>query len=169
MADPYLSEIRMFAGDFAPSGWLPCDGRLLSVAENQALFSLIGTIYGGDGRQTFALPDLRARAPVGDGRGNGLTQRQLGEAYGVSAVTLLPNHIPAHTHGLVGSGAPATSPKPDGALPAVGPDPAYSAAASTTMAGGLDPVGGGMPHENRPPMLGVGFIIAVVGVFPGRA
>ncbi|MCB9548019.1 MAG: phage tail protein [Myxococcales bacterium] len=165
MADPYIGEIRLFGGQFAPRGWAFCDGALLRIIDNQPLFSLIGNIYGGDGENTFALPDLRGRVPVGQGRGNGLTERRLGERFGVAEVTLQVAEMPAHTHALNGSGAPGTTPVPG--VPAVGPDAGYGPP-DALMADGLAAEGGGQPHENRPPVLGVHYIIALLGIFPAR-
>jgi microcystin-dependent protein len=171
MSDPFVAEIRIFAGNFEPNGWAFCDGRLIPIAQNTALFSLLGTTYGGDGRTTFALPDLRGRAPMHAGDGPGLSPRSLGESAGTETVTITPAQAPAHTHALNVSTGLADSASPSGnflansgtaALYASGPaDTPLSAAAVT-------PVGGEQPHNNLMPYLTVSFIIALQGVFPPR-
>ena len=174
MADPYVAEIRMFAGNFPPTGWAFCDGQLLSIAQNTALFSLLGTTYGGDGRTNFALPDLRGSAPLMAGQGVGLTLRDLGESGGETTVTLGLAQLASHTHGVAASDAaggvtPANNvwSKPgqrgiNGYATDPGTQPALSAAA-------LAPSGNGQPHNNLMPYLVVSFIIALVGVFPPRS
>jgi microcystin-dependent protein len=164
MSDPYYGEIRLFAGDFAPTGWARCDGALLAIADNTALFQLIGTTYGGDGQTTFALPDLRGRAMAGTGAGPGLASYSLGESGGTETVTLTVGQMPGH--GIPTSANPATGhrPTPTSSLAAGG---AYAplAAADTTLA----PVGGNQPHENMPPFLAMTFIISLSGIFPSQA
>jgi microcystin-dependent protein len=153
VSEPFLAEVRAFAFGFVPKGWAPCAGQLLPINQNQALFALLGTTYGGNGQTTFALPDLRGRTAVGPGPGIGL-----GDRVGAEAVTLIQAQT-AHSH-LVAA-QPTTS-KPTGALPAIGG--AY--ADSTDAPGEL--VGGGQPHENRAPYLAVTWAIAVAGIFPSR-
>ena len=172
MADPYIGEIRLFAGTFAPAGWAFCDGTRLAISEYDALFALIGTTYGGDGQQTFALPDLRGRVPIHQGSGPGLTPRVMGEAAGAERVTLAPAQIPQHQHVLVASGGPGTSDRPGGNVLATPPvlrpyavdPPDVDAAASVVGA-----VGGSQPHENRQPYLALNFIISLFGVYPTPA
>jgi microcystin-dependent protein len=161
MADPYIGEIRMFAGTFAPAGWAFCDGSLLPISEYDALFNLLGTTYGGDGQQTFALPDLRGRAMVGTGTGPGLSSYVLGQQGGVEQVTLTVAQLPSHGLPVTTESRTRTHPQAGSALATGG---AYAASPDTTMA----PVGGGQPHENMPPFLAVGFIIALFGIFPPR-
>lgn len=166
MAQPYVGEIRMFAGNFAPAGWMFCEGQLLPISENETLFQLIGTTYGGDGESTFALPDLRGRIPIH--QGNGFI---LAETGGAEEVTLTVNQIAAHTHPLLGSTATAGS-----------PDPAGNVGARVTVAAvfpygtdaplqplapqAVSPTGGSQPHTNFQPYLCVDFIISLFGIFP---
>jgi microcystin-dependent protein len=157
MTDNFLGEIRMFAGNFAPNGWAFCDGQILPINQNTALFSLLGTTYGGDGIQTFALPDLRDRAPVSFGNGPGLTPRNLGEVGGSDTVSLLPSELPAHSH--AGSSKKGTLSSAVGAVPA-----AHGRYTTAPVQ-----VTGGAPHNNRPPYLGLSFIIALTGIFPSRS
>ncbi|WP_435745324.1 phage tail protein [Nocardioides sp. SYSU DS0663] len=170
---PYVGEIRMFAGNFAPAGWAFCDGRLLPISENETLYQLIGTTYGGDGQETFALPDLRGRAPVHQGQGPGLSSYRIpGEHYGVEQVTLTLPQVPRHDHPLLAGGEP-TSPSPVGAAPA---RPAGGAAyvdgpatpGQTLHPQTLRPEGGDQPHENMMPTLTVSFIISLFGIFPSQ-
>ena len=160
----YVGEIRMFAGDFAPAGWMFCDGQILSIAENETLFVLIGTTYGGDGQFTFALPDLRGRAPMH--AGSGFTLAQLG---GSESVTLNSNQIPSHTHAAGASALVGTSELPSGRVPAVNAAgvPMFAANADTSLAAAaLLPTGGSQPHNNMQPSLAIHFIISLYGVFP---
>lgn len=170
---PYLGEIILFAGKSAPSGFLPCDGRLLSVTQYQILFSLIGTTYGGDGRTTFALPDLRSRAPIHAGKGPGLTPRQLGQRIGVEEVILSEAELPAHTHAVKCRAAQGSLGTPAGNFLAgdrTGADDVYSGSSDTTMNPGvLSPVGSNEPHPNMPPALVINFFMAYVGPFPSTA
>lgn len=170
--DPYLGEIRLFGGNFAPYGWARCDGQLLPISENDALYTLIGTTYGGDGESTFAVPDLRGRWPVGIGTSAGRTM-PLGEQGGSETVTLAPAQMPQHTHAALGSAAAATTGDPAGAVWAASTGPAFavpSGALTTTMApGALTMAGGSQPHENRPPFGVVLYAISLVGVFPTQA
>lgn len=163
MAQPYVGEIRLFAGNFAPLGWELCDGRLLPISENETLFQLIGTTYGGDGESTFALPDLRGRLPVH--HGNGLV---LAEQFGVEEVTLNVTQVPAHAHTVLVSGQPAMTSSPVGATFAQGEDPLYAVppAVSPTALMTTLPMGGNQPHENRQPYLGLTHIISLFGIFP---
>jgi len=163
----------MFAGTFAPAGWAFCDGQLLPIAENTALFALIGTTYGGDGQQTFALPDLRGRVPIHQGAGAGLSTRSLGQHGGVEEVTLSASEIPLHSHPLLAAATPAqATAEPTGSLPALASTNLYSIPASGTLA--MDPAavgasGGSQPHTNLAPFQCVNFIISLVGVFPSQA
>lgn len=168
MSEPFLGEIRTFGGNFAPTGWALCDGRLLSIAQYSALFSLLGTTYGGDGKVTFALPDLQGRAPMHWGSGPGLTPRDIGESAGSSTVTLIQTEMPAHTHAGEASLSSASALSPSGNV--LGDAALYAAPPYTTamspMAIGV--TGGSQPHENMMPYLGVTFIIALQGIFPSR-
>lgn len=174
MSDPFVAEIRMFAGNFAPTGWAQCDGQLLPISQNTALFSLLGTYYGGDGKSTFALPDLQGAAPMQQGQGAGLSERFLGEASGSSSVTLLVSETPLHAHSLLASTLdPADNrvPAPNMSLAIPPSGVAYSNAASPLVQMSfreLAPSGGDLPHNNMPPYLTVNFIIAMQGVFPQR-
>jgi microcystin-dependent protein len=167
MAQPYVGEIRMFAGNFAPAGWMFCDGQLLPISQNETLFQLIGTTYGGDGQSTFALPDLRGRIPMHQGTGTAISL-SLAESAGEETVTLTAAAIPAHSHAAaVASGVGHLS-EPQGAVPAAHRDfPAYDSAPGTPMAAGaVAAAGGSQPHENMPPFLCVSFIISLFGIFP---
>jgi len=164
MAQPYVGEIRMFAGNFAPAGWLFCDGQLLPISENETLFQLIGTTYGGDGQSTFALPDLRGRVPVH--QGNGLI---LAESGGVEEVTLTVNQIPAHSHPQLASAGPGSANNPGGNV--TGESAAVKVYVSEAPTAGLNAaavatVGGSQPHTNFQPYLCVDFIISLFGIFP---
>ena len=167
MSDPYLGEIRMFAGNFAPANWASCDGQLLSIADNSALFSLIGTTYGGDGTTTFALPDLRGRAAAH--QGGALT---LGQPLGSETAALIAAQMPAHSHSAKAA-TTGTAPSPAGNV--WGADPGqnvapYAAAANgkTMAAAAIGPTGSGAPHENMQPFLVLTFIIALAGVYPSQ-
>ena len=168
MSDPFVAEIRMAGFNFVPKGWAWCNGQLMPISQNTALFSLLGTTYGGDGKTTFGLPDLRDRTPMHPGAGPGLTSRELGELGGELAVTLAESEMPAHDHGPLGahaSNANTGTPSPDVSL-AVTTGLSYGPAADLEQMGGV--MGGGQPHENRQPYLGLSFIIALQGVFPSR-
>jgi len=165
MAQPYVGEIRMFAGNFAPAGWMFCEGQLLPISENETLFQLIGTTYGGDGESTFALPDLRGRLPIH--QGNGLI---LAETGGAEEITLTVNQIPAHSHPLLASTSPGTASNAQGNVtsssPSIllyiegtGPD-------SPLLASAVSSVGGSQPHTNFQPYLCMNFIISLFGIFP---
>lgn len=171
MSTPFIGEIRMFAGTFAPVGWELCQGQLLPISEYEALYVLIGTTYGGDGQTTFALPDLRGRAPVHQGQGPGLSNRVPGQAFGTETVTLTLQQMPAHAHPLPAATGLATSTSPVGAVPAaVAEDAAYSASRDVVMqADAVSPAGGSQPHANLQPSLAVHFIISLFGIFPSQA
>ena len=167
----FVGEVRIFAGDFAPNGWALCNGQLLPISQNTALFSLLGTAYGGDGQSTFALPDLRGRVPIQPGQGQGLSNRNRGEAGGVEAHALTAPEIPAHTHSVGGSAANGASDSPAGHVLARMPAavPQYGSSADTDLsADAVEFSGGGQPHPNMQPYLTVTYIIARQGVFPSR-
>jgi microcystin-dependent protein len=169
MSTPFIGEIRMFAGNFEPSGWAICDGRLLAIAENDALFTLIGTTYGGDGQSTFALPDLRSRVPVHMGTLTGGGTYTIGQFGGVETLTLTVNQTPAHSHPAQCSAVAATSPSPAGGVWAAGDLAAFTAGANanaTMNAGAVSAVGGSQPHDNMVPFLAINFIISLFGIFP---
>lgn len=164
MAQPYVGEIRMFAGNFAPAGWMFCEGQLLPISENEVLFQLIGTTYGGDGESTFALPDLRGRLPLH--MGNGFI---LGEAGGTEEITLTVQQIPAHSHPLLAAGVAGDQISPSGSLPAnsFNVTPYINDAPNGNMsASAIAPIGGSQPHTNFQPYLCVDFIISLFGIFP---
>lgn len=174
--DPYIGEIRLFAGNYAPRGWALCNGALLPISSNTVLFSIIGIQYGGNGTTNFALPDLRGRAPLHQGAGPGLTERTIGETGGESSVTLLETEIPSHTHVPNGTTA-ATSGVADptnaiwGSESVLGAKP-YIASSSSLVSMSplaLGAAGGSQPHNNMQPFLGLNFIIALDGVFPPRS
>lgn len=174
MADPFVAEIRIFPFNFAPKGWAWCDGQLLPLSQNTALFSLLGTTYGGNGKSNFALPNLQGRAPMHPGQGPGLSLHDLGETGGSETVTLLESEIPAHTHALMAQGAPADTNTPVnhsiarviGATPYL-PSSGASLAAMSNQA--LTPAGGDAPHNNMQPYLTLYFCIALQGVYPPRS
>lgn len=173
MSEPFVGEIRMFAGNFAPRGWAFCDGQLLAVSQNDALFSLLGTIYGGDGRTTFGLPDMRGRIPLHQGTGPGLSARRLGSKGGAEKVTLTTNQLGSHTHSFTGNTALATTDAPQGRVVAT-PDPGSfrvfeSDAPVTDMAAtSITNTGGTQPHTNLMPTLCINYIIALFGIYPSR-
>ena len=171
MSDQFVAEIRMFAGNFAPNGWALCDGALLPISQNTALFSLVGTFYGGDGKSTFALPDLRGASPLQHGSGPGLSERFIGEVGGASTVTLLQSEMPAHTHLVIASGEDVNTGNPIGAMPAAAEATGmYRADGEARLAASaLAAAGGSLPHNNRQPYLAVTFIIALQGIFPPRS
>jgi microcystin-dependent protein len=172
MAQPYIGEIRMFAGNFPPSGWMFCQGQQLPISENDALFTLIGTTYGGDGQETFNLPNLASRAPLHMGTGPGGTTYQIGEMAGTEQETLSVQQIPTHTHTLIASQNVGTDNSPAGALLAqdTGGVQMYRevAAADPLDVGSVGPAGGSQPHENMQPFLGINFIISLFGIFPSQ-
>ena len=167
MSNPYIGEIRMFAGNFAPAGWSFCDGQLIPISENDALFTLIGTTYGGDGQETFALPNLQSRVPMHAGTQAGITY-QLAEAAGVESVTLTTQQIPIHTHAFLASNTTASSQLPGGNVAAQGAGQIYTAASSPIQLTPqqVSPDGGSQPHENLQPYLCINFIISMFGIFP---
>ena len=172
MAQPYVGEIRMFAGNFAPAGWMFCDGQLLPISENETLFQLIGTTYGGDGESTFALPNLQSRLPVHMGTGPGLSNYQLAQSGGTESVTLTINQIPNHTHpALASDGTGTNSANPAAAIWSASDVFVYSTllAASGFMGSApimTTPVGGSQPHDNMSPYLCINYIISLFGIFP---
>lgn len=164
MSQPFIGEIRLFGGNFAPSGWAFCDGRLLPISENDALFTLIGTTFGGDGESTFALPDLRGRVPTHVGTGF-----VMGQAGGAEQVTLTTQQMPIHSHPFIASTAGGTSTNPAANVAASSPtiDLYFQdVATASTNAANVTPRGGSQPHENRQPYLCVSYIISLFGVFP---
>lgn len=163
MAQPYVGEIRLFAGNFAPVGWEFCNGQLLPISENETLFQLLGTTYGGDGEETFALPNLQSRVPIHQGNGY-----ILAEAAGVESVTLTLNQIPSHTHPLLGSADPASVRSPSGQVFGRAPGDAYASefTPDALTPAAIAPVGGSQPHENCQPFLCVNYIISLFGIFP---
>jgi microcystin-dependent protein len=173
MSDPFVAEIRIFAFNFAPKGWAFCNGQLLPISQNTALFSLLGTVYGGDGRTTFALPNLTGQSAMHPGQGQGLANRVLGETGGEPYVTLLQSETPAHTHNFEASARPAAARQPSGAYLAAGQGVGmYDANTqpTTTMAPGMVTVSGGdQPHNNLMPYLVANFCIALQGVYPPRS
>jgi microcystin-dependent protein len=169
MSDPFVAEIRIFPFNFAPKGWAFCDGQILPLSQNTALFSLLGTTYGGDGKSTFALPDLQGNAPMQPGQGQGLSLRDLGEMSGAESVTLLQTEIPVHTHALSVSNEDANNTNPGADTPGRGNaiyGPNSSLVAMDVNA--LAPAGGGLPHNNMQPYLTLNFCIALQGIFPPR-
>lgn len=163
MSDPYIGEVRIFGGVFAPAGWAFCDGALLSIAQNDALFNLIGTTYGGDGQETFAVPNLASRIPLGVG-----TTHVLGQLAGAEEVTLTTGQLPAHTHQVNASDNAATSTSPAGNVWANWGEEQYAAATPTAAMdpAGVSTVGQNLPHDNRAPYLGLSFIISLFGIYP---
>ena len=169
--ESYLATIILFAGNFAPRGWALCDGQLLQIQQYSAVFSLIGTTYGGDGRTTFALPDLRGRAPIHPGAGAGLTPRTLGEALGTETVTLSAAEMPAHSHDPRASGAAGSQQSPVGAANAAGGGADIKPFATNPEASMLSTTsaGGGMAHDNMQPSLGINYIFCIEGIYPSRS
>lgn len=171
MAQPYVGEIRMFAGNFNPAGWMFCNGALLPISENETLFQLIGTTYGGDGLETFALPNLQSRIPLHMGTGSDGITYQLAETGGVESVTLTINQIPAHNHQLLVSNAPGTGTNPAGSVAAaLSPVSIYKANIAPPNipmnAQSVTPQGGSQPHENMQPFLCINYIISLFGLYP---
>jgi len=170
--DPFLAEIRIFPFNFAPKGWAFCDGQILPLSQNTALFSLLGTTYGGDGKSNFALPNMQGNAPMHPGQGPGLSLHDLGETGGSDTVTLLESEIPSHSHGFVCSNADATaqSPAANKFAGGVGGIAMYATpgALSQLSDNALTPAGGDQPHNNMQPYLTLNFCIALQGVFPPR-
>jgi len=176
MSTPYLGEIRLFSYNFAPAGWADCDGQLLAIAQNEALFALLGTTYGGDGQTTFGLPDLRGRVPLHQGHGVGMSPRVMGQTGGKESVALTSAQIPAHSHNWRATSeiANATAPADDNQLGALSGDTFYTGditgldefATAPTM---LSTAGGDQPHDNLMPTLTVRFCMALEGIFPSRS
>ncbi len=172
MADPYVGEIRLFAGNFAPNGWALCNGQVIAIADNDTLFTLLGTTYGGDGQTTFALPDLRGRAPLHQGAGPGLTPRALGQSGGSEQVTLGVPEMPAHSHAQNATSAAAQpAAGPSGSVLAATAVNVYGSGTPTTAmaAGAIAAVGGGEPHDNMAPYVALNYIIALFGIYPTPA
>ena len=177
MSNPYVGEIRMFGGNFAPAGWAMCNGQLLAIAENAVLYNLIGTTYGGNGQTTFAVPDMRGRVMLHEGTGDGLSTRVIGQVGGAESVTLTGNQLPLHTHtAQASSSAVGAVTSPAGNVWSVGTNtgtPQFAAGTATprvAMAAGSVPASGAAaaPHENRVPYLAVSFIISLFGIFPSQ-
>ena len=171
MSEPFVGEIRMFGFNFAPQGWALCNGQLLPINQNQALFSLLGTTYGGDGRTTFALPNMQSRVPVCQGQGPGLSSYAEGQAGGTETVTLAATQMPGHTHPVKASSSAAASDQPEGRALARSASHIYTAKPDTSTvmnADMLGDAGGSQPHDNIQPYLAVNFCIALNGIFPSR-
>jgi microcystin-dependent protein len=173
MGEPFIGEIRMFGGSFAPAGWAFCNGATMPIAENDVLFTLIGTTYGGDGQETFNLPDLQGRVPMHQGQGPGISQNYvIGEKAGVESVTLTAQQIPVHTHPMMASGNAGQQPQPtNGFLALTNPGFPYVASSQPFKqlnAGSVAVVGGSQPHDNMAPYLAISFIISLSGVFPSQ-
>lgn len=170
MSTPYIGEIRQFAGNFAPAGWALCNGQIIAIADNETLFNLIGTTYGGDGQETFALPNLQSRVPNHMGQGPGLSTYIIGEMGGVEQVTLTQNQLPSHSHLPMASNATGTSTNPSGnvwsAQPALLQFNAGGSEDSNLRLNAILPSGGNQPHDNMIPYLAVNYIISLYGVYP---
>jgi microcystin-dependent protein len=175
MSDFFLGEIRIFGGTFAPLGWALCNGQILAISQNTALFSLLGTQFGGNGTSNFALPNLQGSVPVGQGNGDGLTPRVIGETGGEQNVTLTQGMMASHNHGMSGVAISGSSVTPDPTMALAEPPaivPAYQTSLgspATLSAGAVTPSGGDQPHNNLQPFLVLNFIIALQGIFPARS
>jgi len=176
MSSPFVAEIRIFGCNFAPTGWAQCNGQLLPISQNTALFSLLGTFYGGDGKSTFALPNLTDSAPIhvgGDQPGKGLSTYDLGQVGGTPTVTLLQTEMPAHSHNIMANTAPADNNAPSSTFvlaQSTGTNAYSSQASNATLSfNTLTPAGGSLPHNNMMPYLVLNFCIALQGVFPPRS
>ncbi|MER2599127.1 MAG: tail fiber protein [Caldilineales bacterium] len=174
MSDEYIGEIKMFGFNFAPVGWLPCNGQMLSISQNTALFSILGTTYGGDGRTTFALPNLQGQVPISMGSGPGLSQRFLGETGGEVAVTLTNSTLPSHSHAAAASSATADQSAPTDHIWASGAGRRgqnfYATDVTTPMhPAAIKPAGGSQPHNNMPPYLTLNICICIQGIYPPRS
>jgi len=168
MSEPFIGSIILFAGNFAPRGYAFCDGQLLPISQNTAIFSILGTTYGGNGQTTFALPDLRGRVPVHVGAGPGLSPVVLGETSGAETITLTQGQMPQHNHMVAASNGAATGSRPANNFPANGGAYAATSDGTTMNVAMVQNAGGSQPHENRQPYLGLSFIIALQGIFPSR-
>lgn len=176
MAEPFIAEIKIFAGNFAPRGYATCDGQLMPISQNTALFSLVGTFYGGNGTSSFGLPDLRGRTPISQGQGPALTERVLGEEGGIASVQLIPGEMPQHNHGLRASSGSSGVASPSNGVWAVAGSrratvnlyTATSGSAPVMNPAALSVAGSSLPHNNLSPYLVLTFIIALEGVFPTR-
>lgn len=177
MSEPYIGQIMLFAGSYAPPGWAICDGRILPITGNEALFTILGPNYGGDGRTNFALPDLRGRVPIGMGQGENLENYQLGNMFGSETVTLTTAEIPTHTHAIIATAAPGNVASPAGAYLAETAESGgttgqtYSSAPDAPVvlnAASVTPVGESQPHSNIQPGLVMNYIIALQGIYPAR-
>lgn len=171
MAQPYVGEIRMFAGNFAPAGWMFCEGQQLPISGNDTLFNLIGTTYGGDGQTTFALPDLRGRIPIHQGTGKTGTNYTLGEQAGVERVTLTVSQIPKHNHMMIGQTKRGNTNSPKDALWAKSTLQQFDTSTASLQAmhpSSISPAGGSQPHDNMMPYTTVSFIISLFGIFPSQ-
>ncbi|HEX9946695.1 MAG TPA: tail fiber protein [Allosphingosinicella sp.] len=170
MAQPYIGEIRLFAGTFNPLGWEFCKGQPLPIAENEALFQLIGTTYGGDGQSTFALPNLQSRIPIHFGTGASGIGHPLAEMGGTESVTLTVQQIPSHTHQLIASGESGSTSNAAGAMTTSGPAVVYrpAPAVAPMNAASITPQGGSQPHDNMQPYVGINYIISLFGIFPSQ-
>jgi microcystin-dependent protein len=169
MSDQFLAEVRIFPFNFPPTGWAFCNGQIMPISQNTALFALLGTVYGGDGKSTFALPDMQGNAPMQPGQGQGLSLRDLGEMSGVESVTLLQSEIPVHTHSFRTSFDDANSTRVEGNALGRG-NAVYSSNGPVALMDtrALSPAGGGLPHNNMQPYLTLNFCIALQGIFPQR-
>ncbi len=169
MSEPFIAEIRIFAGNFAPQGWAFCEGQLLPISQNTALFSIVGTTYGGDGETVFGLPNLRSRAPMHSGQGPGLSPRTLGQAGGTETVTLSELQMPIHSHGIqVSNGSASTGTPSQTTVLAKTSADIYGPPADLEALPDGTALGGGQSHNNRQPFLVINFIIALVGLFPSE-
>lgn len=171
MSEPFLAEIRIFGFTFPPRGWAMCDGQLLPINQYQSLYSLLGTTYGGDGRTSFGLPDLRGRAPIHEGQGAGLSNRQLGVRSGVENAVLTAAQMPSHGHVLKGTSDPASSTSPGATVPATTREDVYGSAESLVAqrSDAVQSAGSGQGHPNMQPYLVLNFCIALQGLFPSRS
>ncbi|MEX0331516.1 MAG: phage tail protein [Puniceicoccaceae bacterium] len=173
MSEPFIGEIKLYGFTFAPRGWALCDGQLLAIAQNQALFSLLGTIYGGDGRTSFGLPDLRGRVPIHFGQGPGLSNRQLGQKSGEEWITLTANQMPSHNHPIVTIDGVGDKKTPSGNFLSIANDGEANYSSSTvdpkSQLSGSSSTGGNQAHYNMPPFLTVNFSIALTGIYPSRS
>jgi microcystin-dependent protein len=168
MSSPYVGEIRMFGGNFAPVGWAFCDGSTMSISQNETLFNLVGTTYGGDGQQTFNLPDLRSRVPVHMGQGPGLSNYVIGQSGGSETVTLTVSQMPAHSHPAGAQSASGSQSSPANGVWAASTLNQYSSnnASDVMSAQSIQPAGGSQPHDNMLPFLCISFIISLFGIYP---